>query len=359
MQENQIAFPCGLMPFKKDGKWGYLNNKGVVVILPQFEYATDFADCGLASVKANGKGGYINVNGEFVIPPQFKWAFAFKANGLAHVEKDGEEFYIDIQGNRMPDSTVEEEAGAGLGLRKYRKDGKSGAVNSKGKIVIPPIFDEVWTQSEGTPILVSLNKKKGYVDLQGNIVIELKYDYKHAMPFSSCGLTTITENDKVGFINQKGEWILLPQFDFAYFFCEGFCSVILNKKWGYVDSSGKLAIPPQFGNGSNFRGGLAIVSMDKQYGYIDTSGIFVILPQFTDAYFFQNGLAAVKKGRKCGYIDRNGNVAIPLRFLNVGGFSKDGYAVVKTKEGYGLINKAGEWIVQPPCEGLLINDFFE
>jgi hypothetical protein len=359
MQENQIAFPCGLLPFKKDGKWGYLNNKGVVVILPQFEYATDFADCGLASVKINEKRGYININGEFVISPQFKWAFTFKANGLAHVQKDGEIYYIDLQGNQISEGTVDEEMDSDLGLRKYRKDGKTGAVNSKGEIVIPPIFDEVWTQSEGIPILVSIDKKKGYVDLQGNIIIELKYDYENAMPFGSCGLTTIKENDKVGFINQKGEWVLLPQFDFAYFFCEGLCSVILNKKWGYVDSSGKLAIPPQFDNGSNFRGGLAIVSKDKQCGYIDTTGTLVIPPQFTDSYFFQNGLAAVKKGRKCGYIDRFGNVVIPLQFLNVGGFSKDGYAVVRKKEGFGLIDKAGEWIVPPPCDGLLINDFFE
>lgn len=368
MRENQIAFPCGLMPFHNDiydechyrYTWGYINNKGVVAIKPQFEYATNFAECGLASVTSNGKKGYIDINGEFAIPPQFQFAFKFRANNLAHVCKDGEDFYIDMQGNRVSECDDDEENESVLRLKEIEKDGKSGAINDKGEIVITPLFDKVWANSEGTPVMVSLDKKKGYIDLQGNIVIELKYDYKDAMTFDSCGLAAVAVNDKWGFIDQKGDFVVSPQFDNVYSFRNGFAPVILNHKWGYIDSKGKLVISPQFNSGSGFyKDGLAIVWIDKKCGYINTSGTFVIKPEYTDANGFQNGLAAVKKGRKCGYINQNGEIVIPLQFSNAGGFSKDGYAVVRIKEGYGLIDRVGEWVIAPHCGGLNTSDFFE
>jgi hypothetical protein len=277
------------MPFKSEDKlWGYRNPAGEIAIVPQFSYATDFAACGLASVTVDGKKGYINTAGGFVIPPQFQLAFAFRESNVASVRQNDENFFIDTTGARLPDGAVEEEPdNIRLGLREIRQNGKQGCVNCAGDIAIPPIFDQVWTQwaiSEEIPVLVSLDKKKGYVDLRGNIVIELKYDYEDAMPFAECGLASIREDGKWGLIDATGRFVLLPRFDFMYSYCNGFFPVIENEKWGYLDGAGRVVIEPQFASGSSFgRDGLAIASVEQKEGYIDASGSFVIPEQFTDA----------------------------------------------------------------------------
>ncbi|PGH37815.1 MAG: hypothetical protein CRN43_18915, partial [Candidatus Nephrothrix sp. EaCA] len=48
-----------LAPVKIDGKWGYINKAGKIVIKPQFEDARWFQE-GLARIKLGGRWGYID-----------------------------------------------------------------------------------------------------------------------------------------------------------------------------------------------------------------------------------------------------------------------------------------------------------
>ena len=60
-------------------------------------------DClkdGLAGVKQNGKWGFIDNTGKVVIPVQYDNAWVFE-NGKALVQLNGEEFYIDETGKRL------------------------------------------------------------------------------------------------------------------------------------------------------------------------------------------------------------------------------------------------------------------
>lgn len=72
-------------------------------------------------------------------------------------------------------------------------------------------------------------------------------------------------------------------------------SVQLDEKWGYIDSTGKFVIRPQFDDAYNFSdNGLALVQMGDKWGYIDKTGSYVIESQFDRAApFLENGLARV------------------------------------------------------------------
>jgi hypothetical protein len=61
---------------RTDKEWGYINNTGVYVVNPQFEYAWDFHD-GLAWVRKGGQWGLIDRQGNYVINPQFPNAMDF------------------------------------------------------------------------------------------------------------------------------------------------------------------------------------------------------------------------------------------------------------------------------------------
>ncbi len=96
------GFFDGLIAVKdRQGKWGFMNVDGDVVIECQFEddYAPMFSD-GLACVKQNDKWGYIDKSGNVVIPYQYTKAYCF-SEGRAVVWKDGIPMVIDTEGNRI------------------------------------------------------------------------------------------------------------------------------------------------------------------------------------------------------------------------------------------------------------------
>src|SRR2546421_3754540 len=72
-----------LFPVDKDGKWGFIDRTGKVVIPIQFDSANDFHE-GLALVTANGKKLFIDASGRVVITPQFDIVDGF-SEGLAAV----------------------------------------------------------------------------------------------------------------------------------------------------------------------------------------------------------------------------------------------------------------------------------
>ncbi len=72
-ENEKKSFPFysdGLRVFEKEGKFGYINKKGKVVIPAIYEYAYPFVN-GMAYVELNGKSGFINKKGKEIIPIKY------------------------------------------------------------------------------------------------------------------------------------------------------------------------------------------------------------------------------------------------------------------------------------------------
>ncbi|MDR3581344.1 MAG: WG repeat-containing protein [Oryzomonas sp.] len=69
-------------------------------------------------------------------------------------------------------------------------------------------------------------------------------------------------------------------FIFTFAFTEGLAAVVVEKgaraKAGFIDDKGKFIIKPQFDDASQFSEGFAAVNVGKNRGYIDKNGIMVI-----------------------------------------------------------------------------------
>lgn len=74
----------GYIAFCQNGKWGYVDTDGKVVIKPKYESAKSFAN-GLAGVCVDGKWGFINMNGKMVIDPVFLDVGYFNEKGKCMV----------------------------------------------------------------------------------------------------------------------------------------------------------------------------------------------------------------------------------------------------------------------------------
>jgi hypothetical protein len=152
------------------------------------------------------------------------------------------------------------------GLSLVKKSGKYGFVNKEGKVVVPLIYDESSTMSEGyAPI--RLGEVWGYVDSNGKVTIEPTYN--DALCYHD-GLAAVKKNGKWGFINYEGKLDIPFSFDNARGFREGLAAVSnLKGYWGYVDKEGKLVIPYQYHFADNFTDGVAKVMKGDKTIYIN------------------------------------------------------------------------------------------
>lgn len=79
-----------------EGKWGYCDTTGRVVIPPMFNRVGRFCE-GMARARQEGKWGYIDHCGAWVIRPEYDWASDFQ-NGVAKVWLDGHVVFVDRHG---------------------------------------------------------------------------------------------------------------------------------------------------------------------------------------------------------------------------------------------------------------------
>lgn len=181
------------------------------------------------------------------------------------------------------------------------------------------------------PFMSSTNGKMGYINSSGREVIKPQFDnpcfHKHP---ESC----------------------LEETPSKFRFSQGFAKVLLDEKYGYIDESGQIRIKPQFEEAGRFSEGLAAVKIGGKYGYIDVTGNQVIKPKYDDAGDFSDGLARVKVGGKYGYIDREQKMVIEPKFYEAGDFSQ-GLASVRIElyGKYGYINKYGEIVIGAQFDG--------
>ena len=134
-------------------------------------------------------------------------------------------------------------------------------------------------------------------------------------------------NNKYGYIDQQGHVVIQPRFDRVTHFSEDLAAVIENSYWDFIDKSGRVVIATRSAKVRSFSEGLAAVLVGDRYGYIDKKGNFVIEPKFEAAFDFSEGLARVKLNGQWAFIDRGGGTVFVAAFDYVDDF-RSGHAVV-------------------------------
>jgi|GEM_PF-6710759 len=102
-------------------------------------------------------------------------------------------------------------------------------------------------------------------------------------------------NDRCGYVDELGQFVIQRRFDQAYNFAASLAAVGDHGKWGFINPRGEYAIKPAFDKAKSFREGLAAASIaGKGWGFIQTGGAWAIPPGFAEADSFSDGLAVVK-----------------------------------------------------------------
>jgi hypothetical protein len=162
--------PMPLFWIVENGKYGYIDKAGKVVIQPQFENTMGFSE-GLAATKLGGKYGYIDLKGNWVIKPQFEFTYKF-SDGLAMIRVDKKSAWIDRTGKVVISPQEFEKTALGFreGRLAVKKAGKWGYIDKTGKLVIEAKFDEARDFSGGVAQVVTVNHQHHWIDSNGKIL---------------------------------------------------------------------------------------------------------------------------------------------------------------------------------------------
>jgi hypothetical protein len=164
-------------------------------------------------------------------------------------------------------------------------------------------------------------------------------------------LFPINVNNHWGLMNQDGEVVIFPRFDWTDYSYEGFTRFVTGGKTGFLRGDvsddtdpNEYQIPARFDYADRFFNGLSVVMIDGRWGVIDKTGETLLPLEFDGVLRFQDGFAAVQRGERCGFINRAGDLKIPFEYKAVRSFH-NGFAAVQRPDGrWAYIDKRGKTV---------------
>lgn len=315
---TNCAFSFYPMPFVKDGKVGYIDYTGKIVIEPKFDtpYHKLYVVYGNDSFPS------------FEFP---NWAYFSEDKATVRIAK---KFWFYTYGYEY------------------------AVINTNGEFVFEPNDDIIGSFNDSVAPYQSLLKtfeykyseKFGMINTKGEVFIEPKYDY--ISQFSSNRALAMIKN-KYGYINKNGEVVIPFDFIDAGTFTEELTFAKKSKKYGYIDTTGNFVIPEKYENAYNFINGIARYFDGNFFGYLKLikSGNYINVKNLTDKKFidandFSDGLACVRDFSKYyGYINEQGEYVIEPKFIYAMSFSED-LAVASDGKYFGFINKKGDFVIK-------------
>lgn len=172
-------------------------------------------------------------------------------------------------------------------------------------------------------------------------------------------LRPASQEERWGYVDQKGKFVINPQFKSASFFSDGLALVKSpDDKFGYINKKGEYVINPQFVSATEFTNGKAFATLPEGApALINKKGEVVKeFKEYSAVYGYQDGIALFSQGKKFGFLNADGEEVIPATYTYIGEFHEGLAVIAQPKKDdsldfeYGYINKKGEVVINPQFE---------
>lgn len=270
------AFSSGYIALEKKELWGLGNAKGKTAIKPEYSYVGFYSNERVPVRDTDGIWYFMDSNGEFTsnISTNIDGNIldvGLYNNDLFPVNVDG--VYSYYTSNFVKKHSDYEFAGPySGGVAAVKSDGKWRIIDTNGDPVLEEQFDDIALDARGVCCVknIIMAKKGEYYylyDSNGRCCSENGYiDAKCAGPD---GIVAVKEDGLWGFVDEKGEILISPQFLDAQSFSNGFAAVRNTLNWGYIDLSGRTVIDYQFAKCTSFSDkGAAFVKSGDEWSVI-------------------------------------------------------------------------------------------
>lgn len=303
-----------------DSKMGAIDVTGREILPLKYNFISIVNDSTIEAC-LNGKCGIIDAKGNVLVPFKYEYLYhsndnLFIADNNKIIDRSGKVIYTAPSGETIKECNKE--------YVMVSKDGQVGLRTIEGKQVVPAIYDLLMLPTEGRVAVVK-DDLLGYTDLNGQVVIPIKYTYSL-------------------------EWLEEDYFDCR--FHEGLAPVMFDDLIGYIDVNGKTVLPFKYSWAEPFINGKAVVATIENDEYnnfkIDKTGRKLSDPANVTEQDLKEGLAPYfdETTWKVGYKDaKTGKILIPAKYTSGSRFS-NGYALVRIGEGICIIDKTGKVVLK-------------
>ena len=262
---------------EKEGKCGFINRNGKVVIPFAFDFVDNFVD-DFARVKKDGKWSIFDLSGKQIVPLIYDFVGEF-INGLAAIKKDDKWGFIDTSGKEISPPIFESVGNFG---QKSREDKLKDFLYEKALVKMnDDIFFYINTKGEWImsdeylQLLLSEATVQDLRDIEENYILDNSEQYELlAMKFYELGELELSEKTYLKVLEQ----------------CSDKDSFV-----DFAESCAKNIAKTKYKNAKNI----------AKYKYSEVS-------DFTINGFARVWLLHKKCGFKCGLIDKDNKVVIPL-----------------------------------------------
>jgi hypothetical protein len=377
--ERGMPFSEGVAAVRINGRYGYIDHRGDIVIEPRFDLAGDFYQ-GLAEILVGDKTGVINRKGDIVVPPQFKRAVPLAKDVIIAIEGrwasgyyEGHEKLENLKGiaPNLQNSGLYHVSGYWVRKPEFRQvhrfdtDGRGllwasirgerrdlfGLLASDGTWIVEPQYEYAAALTDGLAIVrktVDGTALSGAVDVNGQLVVPLQ---TRSLFYWSNGWGLARESVQAGkeaLLDTKGNLVGGRYFDKVERGEGDVAGVLLDGRWVGLDRAGNIVPHPRNGQVyASCPNGVRVVWLDGKMQITDSNG------RLTTPHLFEPLMQkpkcvwpfSVKLDGKWGYAGFDGRLLFdPPRFDTQFDFV-NGYAVVKDGTKYGIIDPSGRFVV--------------
>ena len=131
------------------------------------------------------------------------------------------------------------------GIAAVRKNGKWGYISENGREILAPAYDAAFPFHEGMAVLTDKDYMLvAILNQSGKLIpIEEKLQIDSRFAVFSDGLLLVSDGKKKGYLNKDGQISIDCRFDFAQPFSEGLAAAVLDSRqcycWYYIDTKGR------------------------------------------------------------------------------------------------------------------------
>lgn len=230
-------------------------------------------------------------------------------------------------------------------------NGKWGYINSEGEWIVQAQYDYAelflddvaWVKKDGLWGIVSSN---------GDLIVDCQYTYKYFLDDDLYKIAVAINGNVKSIYNSSGKKIfgvengLVGEMDGGLI---AFSRTVDNvEQWGFADTQGKVIIAPAYKSVGDVGLTHALAqTFDNQMVLVSRKdGSETKLPNNVELHGLGSNLLMYKENNLYGYLDMTGEIAIEPQFTEAAAFSHNA-ALVKTENGYGLINEDGVFLTEP------------
>ena len=383
--DNSYDFVNGYIGYQNNDLWGLFHLKSSKTTSPNYTSVVPYEENLIVASKRGENTiqrsyGVINTSEKVIVPFNYNFLAPAGVRLIAMKPVDNQNRYGLIskkEGTIIPFIHNKISALPGGQLSVVNNENKTALFSNEGVQLTPFEFDSL-SPLDHNLHLIDKNGKKGAINTKGKVVINPGYKkitkspegILKGLPFSSWHLLTARnqllqnlEYDTIALINKSLLKATIGQYEYLIdikdhpvtklekrkfgLFENGYSTFKEDGKYGAIANYGELIIPAVYDSIVHYQGFFVTrkqVSRNHEWSIFNGDGIKANKISYDQIGEWGDGYFSVKKNGVWGFVNEYGHEVIKAKFDSVFSFH-EGVAMVYHKNKYAVIDKFGRYVV--------------